>query len=412
MGQTNQKAIAILAATQLLIYSPEKEQMLLTMLINKLGDPISKVASKALHHLIEIAYRHPNMCSIIVGEVEKLLFRNNVAERAQHFALCYLSSIVRAGGLVISTKLIRICFALFKVLVQKGAINNRTMQAILRCLKNAIETLNLQGTTVAKTADTSELLDKNMQDTIYRMVHLSDITISVQTLSLLLQLIVAEKASKRDRFYNALYGKLLDANLTTVGVKTAAQFLHIVHKAIHIDTNRLRACAFIKRLLQLALYVPSNMAAGILIIIHKILTTRHELNMNSYTNPNPNSEQKTNQMTDDYDCDRLQSESQVTASIMEMKCNLDPVDNVNDQTSLVENSQSSDTKDATNAANDSEAIKFKYDPFKRTAAYAGAEYAAKTELLILQKHAHPTVQVFASNIIESKCKRNGIHIII
>jgi len=137
-GQEHNKMSSIVAAARLLAYAPEKEQMLLTMLINKLGDPVPKIASKALHHLSEVAKRHPNMCGVIVAEAEKLLFRNNISERAQHFALCFLSSIAPSGRPEVCTKLVNICFALFKVLVQKGAVNNRTMQAILRCLQKAI----------------------------------------------------------------------------------------------------------------------------------------------------------------------------------------------------------------------------------------------------------------------------------
>ena len=96
--------------------------MLLTMIVNKLGDPIPKIASKALHHLTDVAHKHPNMCGVIVAEAEKLLFRNNISDRAQHFALCFLSSIAPAGKPDVCTKLVNICFALFKVRIQKNII--------------------------------------------------------------------------------------------------------------------------------------------------------------------------------------------------------------------------------------------------------------------------------------------------
>lgn len=250
-GQEHNKNSSIVAAARLLSFAPEKEQMLLTMLVNKLGDPVPKVASKALHHLSEVAQRHPNMCGVIVAEAEKLLFRNNISERAQHFALCFLSSIAPSGRPEVCTKLVNICFALFKVLVQKGAVNNRTMQAILRCLQKAIVEAQ-----PAKDSN-GELLNKEMQDTIYRLVHLADIRVSIQTLGLLLQLITV-KTEKSDRFYNALYVKLLDLDLVNVGSKTAAHLLHIVHRAIHIDSHVARAQAFIKRLLQITLYAPPH----------------------------------------------------------------------------------------------------------------------------------------------------------
>lgn len=44
----------------------------------------------------------------------------------------------------------------------------------------------------------------------------------------------------------------------------------------------------------------------------------------------------------------------------------------------------------------------KYSPYNRNPSFAGAEYALKTELLQLAKHFHPTVQVFAQNLIAAK----------
>ncbi|XP_030382291.1 CCAAT/enhancer-binding protein zeta [Scaptodrosophila lebanonensis] len=370
-GQEHNKNASIVAAARLLSYAPEKEQMLLTMLINKLGDPTAKIASKALHHLSEVAQRHPNMSTVIVAETEKLIFRNNISERAQHFALCFLSSIAPSGRAEVCTKLVNICFSLFKVLVQRGAVNNRTMQAILRCLKNAIfEAKPANGKT--------ELLNKEMQDTIYRLVHLADIRVSVQTLGLLLQLITV-KTEKTDRFYNALYVKLLDLNLINIGSKTAAQLLHIVHRAIHIDKHMPRAQAFIKRLLQLALYLPSHIAAGCMIVLHKVLRMRRELIDDS-------------------------GQTKETAN------NAIPTENVvtDSEDKYAENVLPSSPWHHTNikaVANDKEVRVIgtrQYDPYHRVPAFAGAAYALRNELQLLRQHYHPTVQVFAEQILLQK----------
>lgn len=179
-------------AARLLIFGPEKEQLLLTMLVNKLGDPSSKIASKTLHHLCEVANRHPNMCTVLTSETEKLIFRNNISEKAQHFALCFLAQIASKSSSDVCTKLVNICFAFFKVLVKKGEINNRTMHAILRCLRKAVGNAR-------QSVGTNEIMDKANQDTIYRLLHLSEIHISIQTLFLLLQLI-SKRSEKTDRF--------------------------------------------------------------------------------------------------------------------------------------------------------------------------------------------------------------------
>lgn len=379
--------------------------MLLTMLINKLGDPLAKIASKALHHLTDVAHRHPNMCSVIVSEAEKLLFRNNVSERAQHFTLCFLASIAPAGRPEVCTKLVNVCFALFKVLVQKGSINNRTMQAILRCLQKAIvEAKPEEGTT--------ELLSKDMQDTIYRLVHLADIHVSIQTLGLLLQLVTV-KTEKGDRFYNALYKKLLDMNLTTIGTKPASQLLHIVHRAIFIDSHIPRAQAFIKRLLQLALYSPSNMAAGCLIVIQKLLQTRKELRLDNANKNEDNSLAVTPKIlaTDEelqkFDSDGEEKYEDVDEDSTDKDANeSNKSEHIEGKfTASTPSSSWHHTKVSANSSQDAkirEISASKYDPFHRVPDFAGAEFALQNELLLLREHVHPTVEVFAENILNSR----------
>ncbi|XP_073842108.1 nucleolar complex protein 1 [Musca autumnalis] len=403
-GQENNKTTSIVAASQLLMYAPEKEQMLLTMLINKLGDPLPKVASKALHHLTDVSHRHPNMCGVIVTEAEKLLFRNNISERAQHFALCFLASIAPAGRPEVCTKLVNICFALFKVLVQRGAVNSRTMQAILRCLQKAI--------VEAKPTDgNKELLSKDMQDTIYRLVHLADIHVSIQTLGLLLQLVTV-KTEKGDRFYNALYKKLLDMNLTTIGNKAAAQLLHIVHRAVYIDSHVPRAQAFVKRLLQLALYTPSNVAAGCLIVIQKLLQTRKELCPeyvkknadNSSTAPVAPKILPTDEELNKFDSDGEEKYEDAPEDASKEEGTEDT--NEKEEKPLSTGGSSwHHTKVAVNNTGDvkvKDMAPSKYDPFHRVPDFAGAEFALQNELLLLRRHIHPTIEVFAENVLNNK----------
>ncbi|KAJ2943185.1 hypothetical protein O0L34_g18896 [Tuta absoluta] len=66
---------AVSAMSYLLMHHPEREKMLLTNIINKLGDPSTSVASKVIYHLCQLLYNHPNMKSVVLAEIEKMLFR-------------------------------------------------------------------------------------------------------------------------------------------------------------------------------------------------------------------------------------------------------------------------------------------------------------------------------------------------
>lgn len=348
------------------------------MLVNKLGDPSNKVAAKALHHLTEVAFKHPAMCTVIASETEKFLFRNNITEHAQHFALCFLAQLTPHGNIDVCTKLVNICFSFFKILIARGAINNKTMQAILRCLKRAIvDVVKANNETPGTDAG---FMSKDTQDTIYRLVHFADIHISLQTLALLLQIITAvTNRQQHDRFYNALYKKILDPNLGTCGTASAALFLHIVHRAIYVDTNKARAQAFIKRLLQAALHYPPQMACGCLIVINKLVKSRIELNR--FIVP--------------------EVSAGVTSDQADTGEDMDVTNEADDVESRNEDSETVDERKPTVGNKKVEDVQ-KYNAFHRVPMYAGAEYAIRTELTLLQRHFHPTVQVFAQNLINSK----------
>ena len=74
--------------------NPEQESLLLSRLVNKLGDPSRSVAAKAMYLLSQLLERHPVMKWVVVAEVERLLYRPNIATRAQYFGICFLSQIM------------------------------------------------------------------------------------------------------------------------------------------------------------------------------------------------------------------------------------------------------------------------------------------------------------------------------
>lgn len=118
-GKEINKVKAIISASNLLKNCPEREAFLLTILVNKFGDPDKKIASKATYHLRQILLTHPNMAHHMVIETEKLIFRNNINELAQHYGIGFLSLIAPIANVQSSQKLIDICFCFFKIKIDK-----------------------------------------------------------------------------------------------------------------------------------------------------------------------------------------------------------------------------------------------------------------------------------------------------
>uniref|UniRef100_A0A182P3E6 CCAAT-binding factor domain-containing protein n=1 Tax=Anopheles epiroticus TaxID=199890 RepID=A0A182P3E6_9DIPT len=355
-GQEMGKMKAIAHAARLFSNVPELERLILTALVNKLGDPSRQVAAKTLHHLQQIVRRHSAMAFIITCEVEKLLFRNNVAPLAQHFSLAFLATIASFGDFPTCQKMINVCFAFFKILTEKGEINSRTMQSILTCLRKAIAN-------VKRDVDLAQIVEPGLLNVIYRMIHLAEFPIGCQGLSLLLE-ISERKGREQNRFYNALYKKMLDPQIASIGPRISNVFFYILHRAMQNDPIPERAQAFVKRLLQIAFYFPAARLCGALIVVSKVLRKRKILLKDGQTPP---------------DSDAI--EVAVAAKEGDEK---DPE---------VEDDKQESPKPVR--------VPKGYDAFGRSSEYAGAQYTLRYELVRYASYFHPTVQKFAESILSN-----------
>lgn len=118
LDATRTKAVQVIAT--LLAYSPEQEQGLLTRLVNKVGDPTRTVATFTIKQLEKILQQHSNMKGVVVSEVERFLYRPNIATKAQYYALCFLSQILLdRDEELLANKLIIIYISFFKACVKK-----------------------------------------------------------------------------------------------------------------------------------------------------------------------------------------------------------------------------------------------------------------------------------------------------
>jgi ribosome biogenesis protein MAK21 len=346
-GKEPNKLKAIHATSALLIHSPEREIQLLPMLINKFGDPNRTVTNKLLETMRYLAKTHSRMCSVIAREVEKLLFRNNTTERGQHYALAFLSLMARYCDTATARVLVRICLAFFKIKTELGAVNTRTMQRILACFR-AVITEAVDMSTVKKEED---LIDGEVLEQLYRMIYLAQIETALFAISLLLELNLATKMRSSDRYYTMVYKKMGDLEITKAKHSNINLYFNILHRSIVSDPNTTRAQAFVKRLLQIGLYWPSNKACGALIMISKILRRRPAIRNDGlpfYDKTNPEEDDKSN----------------------------------------VKNGQHAKTNG--------------YDPRHRNPLFAGAQYSLKYELGLYREHFHPTVRLFAEDMLNGK----------
>ena len=209
------------------------------------------------------------MNSVMVKEVERFLYIPNIKEKSKTRALVFLSltKFNQDSQTDLAGKLIILYFNFFKVSIKKGEIESKMMSTILNGINRAFPYSKL---------DVS-VLDENI-NTIYKLIHMVHFNLCVQAFQLLYSLLDA-KGGLSDRFYTALYSKIVDPALGTA--KNKVDFLHILYNSMKRDSEVTRIRSFIKRTLQVTKFLPVNCAAGLLIIVSELLKERKDLKTTS-----------------------------------------------------------------------------------------------------------------------------------
>eukprot|EP00850_Spirogloea_muscicola_P023741 SM000385S14619 [mRNA] locus=s385:504:8518:+ [translate_table: standard] len=292
---------ALKTVFELLKAKPEQERRLLSALINKLGDPDRKVASKAGYLLGSLLIAHPNMKMVVVQEADLFVFRSHVGLRARYYGAVFLNQIVlshKGDGPKLAKLLLDIYFALFKAITagelkerpdagggkKAASIKDRKrlsklkqqqqnpgdgVEADSRLLSALLTGVNRAFPYVA-TEDVEEVVEEHMP-VLFRMVHSGNVNLAVQALTLMHQLMVA-RAATSDRFFRALYSVLLSPALAKSS--KAAMFFSILFKSIKSDLNIKRVAAFTKRLMQVSLHQPASFVCGALMLVSEVLKAR------------------------------------------------------------------------------------------------------------------------------------------
>jgi ribosome biogenesis protein MAK21 len=115
---------------ELLKEKPEQEANLLRLLVNKLGDPGKKIASRASYLLLQLEQAHPLMKPTIVGAVEEFLFRPSQSSHARYYATITLNqTVLSTKEETIAAQLLNIYFSLFVIMLKSTTIGKPAQQA-------------------------------------------------------------------------------------------------------------------------------------------------------------------------------------------------------------------------------------------------------------------------------------------
>uniref|UniRef100_A0A0R3RYD1 CBF domain-containing protein n=1 Tax=Elaeophora elaphi TaxID=1147741 RepID=A0A0R3RYD1_9BILA len=377
-------------ALELLIARAEQEQKLLSLLINKLGHPNKTLATRVCGYLLQLTRKQPLMRHVVVKEVERLIYRKNISCSSQLHAISFLSQMNLHGcdSALVST-LLNIYIGLFRMLVLNKKMDDKMLNILLLATNRAFS--------YAK-GDVGKLMEEI--DTLYKILHQSNFSTALQTLKLLYQLLTTSEGIS-DRFYAALYRRILDLQH---GANVDRQLFSLLYRALSSDTVEYRVIAFIKRLLQLSLCRNAPFAAATLILISRLIEKRPSLLITKKTADLTkfNKDVKAEVVDDDeevyYDYD----------SSTEGVINENPISSSFESNERAINNIKSCEKKVSGWMHKNNIVvrsnATTYDPVVRNPLFSRADKSVAAELTLLSKHYHPSVGVFASNLL------NGISI--
>ncbi|KAM7250814.1 hypothetical protein ACFE04_022697 [Oxalis oulophora] len=375
----------------------EQERRLLSALVNKLGDPQNKGASNADFHLANLLSEHPNMRVVVIDEVDSFLFRPHLGMRSKYHAVNFLSQIRLShnrDGPKAAKRLIDVYFALFKVLItgasgsKKGGkrvkeqdkktadastknkentseepkhveLDSRLLSALLTGINRAFPYVS--------STESDDVIEVHTP-VLFQLVHSTNFNVGVQAL-MLLDKISSKNQIVSDRFYRALYSKLLLP--AAMNSSKAEMFIGLLLRAMKNDVNLRRVAAFSKRVLQVALQQPPQFACGCLFLLSEVLKARPPL---------------WNMVAQDESVDEeLEHFEDIELLIRE------------DAKDVKKPKTLSDVKGRQPATRSF--LPGGFDPRHREPSYCNADRASWWELMVLASHVHPSVATMAKTLL-------------
>ncbi|KAL3118656.1 hypothetical protein niasHT_006484 [Heterodera trifolii] len=386
---------------ELLAERPEQEQQLLGALVNKLGHPTQRVGAGVAQCLERtVVQRHPNMRSVLVSEVETLLFRKNILPKAQRYAVHFLSRLILdAGEAELALQLIRIYLKLFHLLVTKDALDEHPK--LLRLL-----VIGLNRAFPYAKGRTSEVL--NNVDSLYTIVQTAKFSTALSVLRLLLQIHSASDGLS-DRFYTAFYRRLL--NLQPGNQQHDSQLFTLAQQVLRNDLVECRVRAFLKRFFQIALSGNSAFAASILLMCHSVVQQRPQL-LKHRQQRDDDGEGGQNDQGEEEKWAVGEAEEERYEDVDD-----DGLVGGDDAAVPPPNQQKQHNgkrwrwhqptgwlhrRAVRRSGAAASATTVGYDPTVRNPLFAGAEWAMDDELRTLSHHFHPTVSSFARALVKGR----------
>lgn len=386
-----EKALSIISS--LLAHTTEEQSILLNILVNKVGDPNYKIASKTVYILTKLLKICPVKKLAVIDEVEKLICRPNMQQKSLYYSFCFLSNLrLKEGESRLAERLIKIYFSFFQRFIKQGELDNRMLSVLLAGVNFAFPII----------LENHEFIQEQM-DTLHKIIHLVNFNTSLQILMLLYQ-IMESSDNLSDRFYMVLYRKLCDPTLKNSNRQV--HFLNLLFRAIKKDYAKARIKAFVKRLLQICCYQSSPFVCGALCLLSELYREKPDLlNLKNLSENFDNDDDEhfkdidpdSDKNSDNEDEKRIQIETE-----KQKIYNSDSEKESEFQNCLTELQETAVSSWIHRKNLQTVPTEMTYVPSHRNPLYCRAETTPLWELQKLSFHYHPTVSLYASTLLSGK----------
>ncbi|KYQ90831.1 CAATT-binding protein [Tieghemostelium lacteum] len=274
-SQARVRMISAATIQYLLLKKPEQEEVLLQLLINKIGDEDGSNSEKVIKLLNKLLEAHPGMTIVAIKEIESFLHRPNNLPKAQYKALYFLNSLqvfidndrntTTTEKLQYAHKLIQIYFSFFQVLTKKKPVNQNqessgdsSLSLILFGIKKAYE--------ISK--DTFKLEPELIKD-LFKVAKNSTINKTIKTLCLIYE-VAQHHTDINNEYFKTLFMTL--SRYERLSQFDQTSFLNLIFKSVKGDSNTSRGKAILKRLLQFSMFQNPSFAMQCLILLSELVS--------------------------------------------------------------------------------------------------------------------------------------------
>lgn len=230
----------------------ENDRVLLEMLVNKFGDPLSNVSKVAQKVLNSVLREHPAMSGEVCKAIKARLDGFNEVSRKR--ALKFIGGItIEKGGDVANDELLNIIKTeLIPALNNPDESNNK----VLKSLSNAAEKLS--------SSDLHIIVEP-----LYNFISRTSFSQSFYAIKLLYK---AVGSSPGDKYYETLFNFVSNPEIHSCSWQP--KLLDFMLEVLLNEKNEKIVCIFIHKFLQIGLHMQSRFTASILYLCHIVVSKK------------------------------------------------------------------------------------------------------------------------------------------